>query len=322
MNPSYSFMAKALVVASLAFSVTAVWAERPKKETPTCSFTGGAYYKSNNTLYLESFAKDGSSVALKDKDVKCINDNGFKKESIVVVERDTELKSHSTIILPVGVRIKSASSSCIKLADPVKMVRKSNGKYEIQANEVKNFSRNRPQLMLLDTTSSKCADIKEIYFASNDEKLDNGTSNTYFWLDGNYNYTFTGTYSYKKWAAGNSELGSIYGYAAKKKSTVAGGQFVKVGSGAFVPPLRAYLKYTGNKSLTKKTAEEEDEIAELPEEIDVVIAKSDSTLSIGKLNTFTGEIKMDGCRFDLKGRTVGKKPANWGMFLDNKRKNR
>ena len=321
MNPSYSFMAKALVVASLAFSVTAVWAERPKKETPTCSFTGGAYYKSNNTLYLESFAKDGSSVALKDKDVKCINNNGFKKESIVVVERDTELKSHSTIILPVGVRIKSASSACIKLADPVKMVRKSNGKYEIQANEVKNFSRNRPQLMLLDTTSSKCADIKEIYFASNDEKLDNGTSNTYFWLDGNDHYTFTGTYSYKKWAAGNSELGKIYGYAAKKKSTVAGGQFVKIGSGAFVPPLRAYLKYTGRGSLTKK-ADDVDEIAELPEEIDVVIAKSDSTLSIGKLNTFTGEIKMDGRRFDLKGRTVGKKPANWGMFLDNKRKNR
>lgn len=319
MNLNCSFMAKALVVASLAFSTGAVWAGRPSGN-PTCSFTGGAYYKSNNTLYLESFAKEGSSVALKDKDVKCLNDNGFKKETNVVVERDTELKSHSTIILPVSVRIKSASSACIKLADPIKMVRK-NGKYEIQANQVSNFSRNRPQLMLLDTTSSKCADIKEIYFASQDEKFDNGKSNTYFWLDGDMNYTFTGTYSYKKWAAGNSELGKIYGYAAKKKSTVAGGQFVKVGSGAFVPALRAYLKYTGGNSLTKKAADAE-EIAELPEEIDVVIAKGDSTLSIGKLNTFMGEIKMDDRRFDLKGRTVGKKPANWGMFLDNKRKNR
>ena len=318
MKMSYSFIAKALVVASLALSVTAVWAERPKDEVPACTFTGGAYYKSNNTLYLESFAKEKSSVAFTDKDVQCINNNGFKKGSVVVVERDTELKSHSTIILPVGVRIKSTSSACIKLADPVKMVRKSNGKYEIQANEVTNFSRNRPQLMLLDTTSSKCADIKEIYFASNDEKLDNGTSNTYFWLDGNNHYTFTGTYSYKKWAAGDSELGTIYGYAAKKKSTVAGGQFVKVGSGAFVPPLRAYLKYTGGRSLTKKSADAE-EIAELPEEIDVVIAKSDSTLSIGKLNTITGEFKMEGRRFDLNGRAVGEKPANHAVYVDKKK---
>ena len=319
MKESYSFLAKAVIVASLVFSVVSAWAARPSG-TPTCSFTGGAYYKSNNTLYLESFAKEGSSVSFKDKDVQCINDKGFNKKTIVIVERDTELKSHSTIMLPVSVRLKSTSSSCIKIADPVKMVQKSNGKYEIQANEVSNFARNRPQLMLLDTTSSKCADIKEIYFTSTAEKFENGTSNTSFWLDGNNKYVFTGSYSYKKWAAGDSDLGKIYGYAAKKKSNVAGGQFVKVGSGAFVPPLRAYLKYSGSGSLTKQSSDVEEEIEELPDEIDVVIAKSDSTLSIGKLNTFTGELKMDDRRFDLKGRIVGNKPANWGMFLDNKRK--
>ena len=318
MKMSYSFIAKALVVASLALSVTAVWAERPKDEVPACTFTGGAYYKSNNTLYLESFAKEKSSVAFTDKDVKCINNNGFNSSTVVVVERDTELKSHSTIMMPIPVRIKSKSSSCITIADPVKMVQKSNGKYEIQANPVKNFDKNRPQLMLLDTTSSKCADIKEIYFAATGSKFEIGTSNTYYWFDGNNHYTFTGTYSYKKWAAGDSELGKIYGYAAKKKSTVAGGQFVKVGSGAFVPPLRAYLKYTGGRSLTKKSADAE-EIAELPEEIDVVIAKNDSTMSIGKLNTFTGELKMEGCRFDLNGRAVGEKPANHAVYVDKKK---
>ena len=319
MNQRYFYLAKAVIVASLAISASAAWAERPKNEDPACSFTGGAYYKSNNTLYLESFAKEKSSVAFKDKDVQCINKNGFNSSTVVVVERDTELKSHSTIMLPIPVRIKSASSACITIADPVKMERKSNGKYEIQANPVQRFDKNRPQLMLLDTTSSKCADIKEIYFAATGTKFEIGTSNTYYWLDGNNHYTFTGTYSYKKWAAGDSELGKIYGYAAKKKSNVAGGQFVKVGGGAFVPPLRAYLKYTGGKSLTKKSSDAE-EIAEIPDEIDVVIAKSDSTLSIGKLNTFTGELKMDDRRFDLKGRTIGEKPANWGMFLDNKRK--
>ena len=317
---SYSFIAKALVVASLALSVTAVWAERPKG-TPTCTFTGGAYYKSDNILYLESFAEENSSVAFKSKDVQCINKNGFKKGTRVVVERDTELKSHSTIILPVAVKIDSArSSGCIKIADPVKMRQKSNGKYEIQANEVPGFARNRPQLLLLDTTSSKCADIKEINFISTASTFENGTSDPSFWLDGNNHYTFTGTYSYKKWAAGDSELGKIYGYAAKKKSTVAGGQFVKVGSGAFVPPLRAYLKYTGGRSLTKKSSDaEEDEIAELPDEIDVVIAKNDSTMSIGKLNTFTGELKMEGRRFDLNGRAVGEKPANHAVYVDKKK---
>ena len=317
MNTNYSAFAKVALFLMVAVMATSAWCARPSG-TPTCKFTGGAYYKSNNTLYLESYAKEGSSVSFKDKDVQCINNNGFNTSTIVIVERDTELKSHSTIMLPVSVRLKSSSSACIKIADPVKMRQKSNGKYEIQANEVKNFSRNRPQLMLLDTTSSKCADIKEIYFASQDEKFNNGQSNTYFWLDGNNHYTFTGTYSYKKWAAGDSELGKIYGYAAKKKSTVAGGQFVKVGSGAFVPPLRAYLKYTGGRSLTKKSADAE-EIAELPEEIDVVIAKSDSTLSIGKLNTITGEFKMEGRRFDLNGRAVGEKPANHAVYVDKKK---
>ena len=318
MKESYSYIAKAVIVASLAFSVVTAWAERPKNEVPACKFTGGAYYKSNNTLYLESYAKEKSSVAFTDKDVQCINNNGFNSSTVVVVERDTELKSHSTIMLPVAVRLKSTSSACIKIADPVEMQRKNNGKYEIRANEVSNFDRNRPQLMLLDTTSSKCTDIKEIYFASTGSKFEIGTSNTSFWLNGNNQYVFTGTYSYKKWAAGNSELGTIYGYAAKKKSNVAGGQFVKVGGGAFVPPLRAYLKYTGGMSLTKKSSDAE-EIAEIPDEIDVVITKSDSTMSIGKLNTFTGELKMESRRFDLNGRAVGKKPANHAVYVDKKK---
>lgn len=317
MNTNYSAFAKVALFLMVAVMATSAWCARPKG-TPTCTFTGGAYYKKDNVLYLESYAKEGSSVSFKDKDVQCINNNGFNTSTIVVVERDTELKSHSTIMMPIPVRIKSKSSSCITIADPVKMVQKTNGKYEIQANPVKNFDKNRPQLMLLDTTSSKCADIKEIYFAATGSKFEIGTSNTYFWLDGNNHYTFTGTYSYKKWAAGDSELGKIYGYAAKKKSTVAGGQFVKVGSGAFVPPLRAYLKYTGGRSLTKKSADAE-EIAELPEEIDVVIAKSDSTLSIGKLNTITGEFKMEGRRFDLNGRAVGEKPANHAVYVDKKK---
>ena len=41
MKNNYLITAKAVFIASLAFSATAVLAERPG-DTPTCSFTGGA----------------------------------------------------------------------------------------------------------------------------------------------------------------------------------------------------------------------------------------------------------------------------------------
>jgi hypothetical protein len=75
---------------------------------------------------------------------------------------------------------------------------------------------------------------------------------------GNPGFTLWGTYKYKKWESGASGINKVYGYAAKDMGGVSGGQFVKIGGGAYLPPLRAYLEYRGdglakNLRITERT---------------------------------------------------------------------
>ncbi|MBO7414059.1 MAG: hypothetical protein J6U20_10450 [Fibrobacter sp.] len=324
MNQGYSYLAKAVFVVSLVLSATAVWAGRPSGN-PTCSFTGGAYYKSNNTLYLESFAKDSAKVVFNETAAKCLRDKAADS-MVVTIERDTPLKANSTIVLPVDVKTdKKYTGNCVTVYE-IADFNNSRGQWEaVGKNTMGNLSKHTPFLMIANTKAKGCADLMEISFVSTSKNFQATARDQVLekWLynsaTGNQTgFVFAGTYKYKKWEAGDSEISRVYGYAAKEKKNVDAGKFVKIGSGAYLPPLRAYLRYRdGSRGLYKASAAED---IELPETIEVRLLDSDSTLSIGKLNTFTGEIKMDDRRFDLKGRTVGEKPANWGMFLDNKRK--
>ena len=324
MKESYSYMVKAVIVASLAFSVATAWAARPKDEIPACEFTGGAYYKSNNTLYLESYSKKNSKVVFNEAAANCLSQKS-SNDMVVTVERDTPLKANSTIVLPIDVRTsQDYTSGCVQVYE-INDFNNSRGTWEaVGKNTMGNLSKHTPFLMIANTKAEGCADLKEITFisTSNDFQATARDQVLEKWLynsaTGNQTgFIFAGTYQYKKWEAGDSEISRVYGYAAKDKKNVDAGKFVKVGSGAYLPPLRAYLRYRDNSRGLYKTSAED---IELPESIEVRLLDGDSTMSIGKLNPFTGEIKMDNRRFDLKGRTVGNKPASWGMFLDNKRK--
>ena len=325
MKESYSYMVKAVIVASLAFSVATAWAARPKDEIPACEFTGGAYYKSNNTLYLESYSKKNSKVVFNEAAANCLSQKS-SNDMVVTVERDTPLKANSTIVLPIDVRTsQDYTSGCVQVYE-INDFNNSRGTWEaVGKNVLGNLSKHAAFLMVTNTKTEGCAELKEISFVSTsknysatarDQKLEKELFNS---ATGNASgFIFAGTYTYKEWQTGDGEIDRVYGYAAKDKKNVEAGHFVKVGSGAYLPPLRAYLRYRDSRrGLYKASAEEE---IELPETIEVRLLDGDSTMSIGKLNTFTGEIKMDDRRFDLKGRTVGNKPASWGMFLDNKRK--
>lgn len=62
------------------------------------------------------------------------------------------------------------------------------------------------------------------------------------------NWVFNGTYDYKKWLAGDAELGKAYGFASSTKDvngkTVQAGAFVKAAANAKVRPMRDYLLYS------------------------------------------------------------------------------
>jgi hypothetical protein len=202
---------------------------------------------------------------------------------------------------------------------------KVNGKWIADGKNMQdNLSANRPALIVADTKSSKCKDIKEITFLAqsyNNNPAPAKDQNLELWLHDNSAHTesfvFAGTYNYVEWKAGDGKIGKVYGYAARDKGAVTAGQFVKVGTGANIAPLRAYLRYKGHglAKVSSDAVSEED----LPETIEVRLHDSDSTLSIGKLNTITGEFKMEGRRFDLNGRAVGEKPANHAVYVDKKK---
>ena len=135
-----------------------------------------------------------------------------------------------------------------------------------------------------------------------------------------WEWEFRGTWQYKKWNAGDSELGYAYGFAASDATGISVGDFVKVGEGAWISPLRAYLvsnnipvqaiRANGNYVMRPSAVRKE-----LPELMSVVVDNEDGneehTTVIGHFNTRTGEFRMNNAAtkrtFDVKGRNVGDK---------------
>ena len=138
-------------------------------------------------------------------------------------------------------------------------------------------------------------------------------------------WTFIGTYKFKEWTETSDELGRAYGFAGQSNEDVSAGEFIKIASGAYIYPMRAYLLYTPRqtqnapraKGVEYKTSVASTE-SDLPERMDVVIIDSDengneNTTVIGTLNTRTGKFEMKR-NYDLKGRNLQGKPKAKGAY--------
>ena len=107
---------------------------------------------------------------------------------------------------------------------------------------------------------------------------------------------------------------------------IQAGQFVKGKAGAFIRPLRAYLKYNPKKKALAKDADGESVAAltpdELPTNIDVVfLDENGQTEAIHSLNTHTGEFSNSTTGwYDMKGRKLSKKPTIKGNYFYNGKK--
>lgn len=141
------------------------------------------------------------------------------------------------------------------------------------------------------------------------------------------NWEFRGMYSYKTWEEGDSDIGHVYGFAAKAKEVdgkqIQQGQFVKVKAGAYIRPFRGYLIYTGSNALTKASSnatiasiKEED----LPSSIEVVFHDDEETTAIYMMNPRTGEFSTANGWYDMKGRKLDKKPTVKGTYFNNGKK--
>lgn len=303
--------AKIAIVAAFSAASSAAWAGN-------CYFTGGHYESATHTLYLESYTDTLAAVVFDQSAVNCLNQNNPSGMKVVIL-RDTPLKANSTLVLPFAATV---DDDCIALYDVYDFNNRSGTWEAVGYNTMGSASMNQPYIMAVFTDKAKCQDRREIHFLVNtdnfavtpqDQQLQKWMGNN----TGNPGFTLWGTYKYKKWESGASGINKVYGYAAKDMGGVSGGQFVKIGGGAYLPPLRAYLEYRGD-GLAKKSSDSEENF-ELPETIEVRLIDGDSTMSIGKLNPVTGEIQMDSRRFDLNGRAINGKPANHGVYVNKKK---
>ena len=163
-------------------------------------------------------------------------------------------------------------------------------------------------------------------------------------------WEFVGVYQYKKWAEDDEELQkgrAIYGFVGVAGDDFAVGDFVRGKAGAFISPMRAYLRYNplpkmqSAPGLTKVARynvadwNSASVTSELPETITVVRGGDEEnggehTTVIADFNTRSGKFALPRSAnrvFDLKGRAYGKdarkaRGAYYGKkVLNNKYRN-
>lgn len=149
---------------------------------------------------------------------------------------------------------------------------------------------------------------------------------------GEGSWTFKGTYEGKTWVAGDPELGHAYGFAGQQKDNASPGDFVRVGAGAAIPPMRAYLVHASAAVQPEPAGMPAARYA--PEEplpkrivVRIIDGESGDVLEEGEMDG-SGEIQSlmpvksnfeakENRWHDIKGRHLNHKPNAKGAYLKN-----
>jgi hypothetical protein len=136
-------------------------------------------------------------------------------------------------------------------------------------------------------------------------------------------WEFRGTYGRVNFGdSSETILGRAYGFVAKdtviNETQWSVGQFAKAGSGAYIPPMRAYLVYNdANGSAKDAGGLGLGGAAALPDVIEVKIMDEQGQVTeMVVLNPATGAISKDRW-FDIQGRELKAKPTIKGRYLHN-----
>jgi hypothetical protein len=127
-------------------------------------------------------------------------------------------------------------------------------------------------------------------------------------------WEFRGAYNYIVFGdSAKTILGKAYGFSAGHTDGIQAGEFVKAGSGAWIPAMRAYLVYNDGSSSAKSSVGGTG-LSELPETLDVILVdEKGSAIGGGTVNTVTGQFHMDHW-YDLQGRKLKGKPTTKGTY--------
>lgn len=257
--------------------------------TAAWAASGTGWSTSGSTLTLQSGTNEAVSITSSN-----VTDIGSIDK--IVVQRAGNTATYSTLMLPVTVK-PSESENIVAAYFPTGY-NPSTTTLDMQSAD--NIQANKPYLVEVSGSPTKF----EFNTASSYTVQATGDNEHSFTLSSSC-WEFTGTYAKKEWASADD----LYGYDATD------GVFVKALS-ATIYPMRAYLTCNNSTSggLGKVAAE-----VSLPDVINVrFLDKNGGTLSIGTMNTRTGDIQMQDRYYDLKGRKLNGKPQNKIMYVNKK----
>lgn len=241
----------------------------------------------------------------------------------IVLKREFTPNSVATIMLPFTIAVEKVTNA--KFYNFSKATR-VDGRWKVtMTREKSQVLANTPYAVFVDGTEMAFEEGTKVTLVPNTPSSNSVTKHS---EDGNPDYwSFIGTYERVDVEDGNSTDGWNYCYAAQaqEEDGIKKGQFVYMGSGARVDPMRAYLKRIPDatyepapRALMKPAAVSS--INSIPFEIGVeFIDEEEGTMAIGTINTITGEIKADRW-FDMKGRKLDHKPTTKGTYYNNRTK--
>ena len=241
-------------------------------------------------------------------DVVSIAGGEFSGISTIVVDRgNVAAPKYSTIMLPA--KASEADANIEAVFRPLAFHRNGDD-CTLDAVSVATMNANEPYFIKLKDGVSE---VTSFTFNTEGGIVATGDAEHSINLSGTC-FSVTGVYSKKVW---NSDSDNDYGFAAGDGTGADyAGQFVKVGSGVSLYPLRAYLTCHPGNVFAKVSADAEET---LPEVIKVrFLDKNGDVLSIAKMNTRTGEFKTQNNYYDLKGRKLNAKPQNKIMYVNKK----
>ena len=322
-----------------------VWSQNVTKENSLPNFSDSVLsFKRGGVAF---FYGEGNDVDSAYVDAASENTVEFKDNVVVngsiMLQRSFAGNGYSTIMLPFTP--DCADNDCVEGVKFYEFGSYTDGEVQVTAVSPKDLKANTPYLVQV-TGASEIVFKNGGTFNTTGGAYDSETGIYKVALTGDgAGWTIYGTYAYKKWEEDDKGLGKTYGFAGvagNKEEDV--GQFAKIGVGAYIYPMRAYLEYTAPVVLARPAANgtarvfAANTVASLPETINVVIvdkgnvgtevAGSDdasgeqTTRVIGTINTRTGEFKFANDRwFDLNGRYLGvKKPTQKGAYYNNGKK--
>ena len=222
----------------------------------------------------------------------------------VTLEREFNKNKISTLYVPFEIAATDVVGAKVyKFKTVVK--NEEDGRWKFKVTTTETVKPNTPYVVLPEST--------QVTFNITESVTLNTT--TAGEVTSNGQWDFVGTYSYIRFELDNAN--PVYLFANQARDGAKLGEFVKIATGAYTNPMRAYLVYHKNRSAAKSAGGNLGSNILLPDELDIEIENENGiVVQTGTLNTVTGEVRMDRW-FDLKGRKLNSKPTVKGTYYKN-----